>query len=184
MTKKARRFSGRDENCAISKPISTTFWANWAILSKLTNLEQITCGKPLLVSLHSFTCFSLFAPKGFLNLREDVINRWTAAFYKLLSWVELSLYTNRLFMYQCENENEPEDESFRSFWIKPVTNEPSPQYYDTLKDRFVRHALPPERTKALVFVFVSFSSWYMNRLYTNLNYKFSSLWGKVEGHNT
>ena len=29
-----------------------------------------------------------------------------------------------------------------------------PQYYDTLKDRFVRHALPPERTKALVFVFV------------------------------
>ena len=28
------------------------------------------------------------------------------------------------------------------------------QYYDTLKDRFVRHALPPERTKALVFVFV------------------------------
>ena len=28
------------------------------------------------------------------------------------------------------------------------------QYYDILKDRFVRHALPPERTKALVFVFV------------------------------
>ena len=28
-----------------------------------------------------------------------------------------------------------------------------PQYYDTLKDRFVRHAQVPERTKALVFVF-------------------------------
>ena len=48
--------------------------------------------------------------------------------------------SNRLFMCQDENENEPEDESFRSFWIKPVTNEPGPQYYDTLKDRFVRHA--------------------------------------------
>ena len=49
-------------------------------------------------------------------------------------------FTYRLFMYQDENENEPEDKSFRSFWIKPVTNEPGPQYYDTLKDRFVRHA--------------------------------------------
>ena len=39
-----------------------------------------------------------------------------------------------------QDEKEPEDESFRSFWIKPVTNEPGPQYYDTLKDRFVRHA--------------------------------------------
>ena len=29
-------------------------------------------------------------------------------------------------------------------------------YYDTLKDRFVHHTLPPERTKALVFVFVFF----------------------------
>ena len=35
-----------------------------------------------------------------------------------------------------------------------MTNEPGPQYYDTLKDRFVRHAQVPERTKALVFVFV------------------------------
>ena len=43
----------------------------------------------------------------------------------------------RLFMYQDENENEPED--VRSFWIKPVTNEPGPQYYDTLRDWFVRH---------------------------------------------
>ena len=43
-------------------------------------------------------------------------------------------------MYQDKNENEPEDESFRSFWIKPVTNEPGPKYYDTFKDRFVRHA--------------------------------------------
>ena len=57
-------------------------------------------------------------------------------------------------MYQDEDENEPEDEFFRSFRIKTVTNEPGPQYYDTLKDRFVRHAQVPERTKALVFVFV------------------------------
>ena len=35
-----------------------------------------------------------------------------------------------------------------------MTNEPGPQYYDTLKDRFVRHAQVPERTKASVFVFV------------------------------
>ena len=54
----------------------------------------------------------------------------------------------------CQDENEPE--SFRSFWIKPVTNEPGSQYYDTLKDRFVRHALVPERTKDLGFVFVFF----------------------------
>ena len=57
-------------------------------------------------------------------------------------------------MYQDEDENEPEDEFFRSFRIKTVTNEPGPQYYDTLKDRFVRHAQVPERTKGLVFVFV------------------------------
>ena len=49
-------------------------------------------------------------------------------------------YSYRLFVCQDENENERKDESFRSFWIKPVTNEPGPQYYDTLKDRFVRHA--------------------------------------------
>ena len=80
----------------------------------------------------------------------------------------------RLFMCQDENEdegfrsfwikpvtNEPgphqdenEDEGFRSFWIKPVTNEPGPQYCDTLKDRFVHHPQVPERTEALVFVFV------------------------------
>ena len=59
-----------------------------------------------------------------------------------------------MFIYQDEDENEPEDEFFRSFRIKTVTNEPGPQYYDTLKDRFVRHAQVPERTKALVFVFV------------------------------
>ena len=33
-------------------------------------------------------------------------------------------YILRLFMCQDENKNEPEDESFRSFWIHPVTNEP------------------------------------------------------------
>ena len=53
-----------------------------------------------------------------------------------------------------QDENEPLDESFRSFWIKPVTNEPGPQYYDTLNEWFVYHAQVPERTKALVFVFV------------------------------
>ena len=75
--------------------------------------------------------------------------------------VEVSLFlynflfcTYRLFIYQDEDENEPEDEFFRSFRMKTVTNEPGPQYYDTLKDRFVRHAQVPERTKALVFVFV------------------------------
>ena len=63
---------------------------------------------------------------------------------------------NGLFMCQDENENknEPEDANFRLFLIKPVTNELGPLYYDTLKDRFFRHALPPERTIALVFVFV------------------------------
>ena len=70
--------------------------------------------------------------------------------YKVASVEE----ANRLFMCQDEDENEPEDEFFRSFRIKTVTNEPGPQYYDTLKDRFVRHAQVPERTKALVFVFV------------------------------
>ena len=29
-----------------------------------------------------------------------------------------------LFMCQDKNENEPQDESFRSFWIIPVTNKP------------------------------------------------------------
>ena len=53
----------------------------------------------------------------------------------------------------CQGENENEPESFPSFWIRPVTSEPGPQYYDTLKDRFVLHALAPELTKALVFVF-------------------------------
>ena len=57
-------------------------------------------------------------------------------------------------MCRDENENKPEDERFRLFWIKPLTNEPGPQYYDTLKDRFIRHAKVPERTKALISVFV------------------------------
>ena len=30
----------------------------------------------------------------------------------------------RLFMCQDESDNKPKDESFRLFWIKPVTNEP------------------------------------------------------------
>ena len=57
-------------------------------------------------------------------------------------------------MCQDENENEPEDESIRSFWIKPVTNKPGPQYYNILEDRFIRHTLVPERTKALVVIFI------------------------------
>ena len=77
-------------------------------------------------------------------------------------------------MCQNEDENEPEDEFFRSFRIKTVTNEPGPQYYDTLKDRFVRHAQVPERTKALVFVFVfvfvlaheqAISLWYFSSIF-------------------
>ena len=38
-----------------------------------------------------------------------------------------------------------------------MTSEPSPQYYDTLKDRFVCHAQVLEQTKVslvLIFVFV------------------------------
>ena len=66
---------------------------------------------------------------------------------KYLSQLFGIICTHRLFM--CQDENEPKDKSFRSFWIKPVMNEPGPQYYyDTLKDRFVRHAQVPERTKA------------------------------------
>ena len=57
-------------------------------------------------------------------------------------------------MCQDEDKNEPEDEFFRLFRIKTVTNEPGPKYYDILKDRFVCHAQVLERTKALVFVFV------------------------------
>ena len=59
-----------------------------------------------------------------------------------------------LFMCQDEDKNKTENEGFRWFQIMPVTNEPGPQYYDRQKDRFVRHAQVPERTKALVFVFV------------------------------
>ena len=58
----------------------------------------------------------------------------------------------------CQDENKNEDEGFRSFWIKPVMNEPGPQYYDTLNDWFVRHAQVPEQSKA------SSSSWPVNRL--------------------
>ena len=51
-----------------------------------------------------------------------------------------------------------EDESFRSF----CDEQTRPQYYDTLKDRFIRHA--QEQTKVLVFVFVSSLSWQMKRI--------------------
>ena len=42
----------------------------------------------------------------------------------------------------CQDENE--DEGFRSFWIKPVMNEPGPQYCDSLKDQLVPHAQVPK----------------------------------------
>ena len=37
---------------------------------------------------------------------------------------------------------------------KAVEERTRPQYYDTLKDWFVRNAQVPEQTKALVFIFV------------------------------
>ena len=37
---------------------------------------------------------------------------------------------------------------------KACDEQTRPQYYETLKDRFVSHALAPERTKTLVFVYV------------------------------
>ena len=52
-------------------------------------------------------------------------------------------------MYQ--DENEPEDESFLN---KACDEQTRPQYYDALKERFVCHALAPEQTKVLVFIFV------------------------------
>ena len=54
----------------------------------------------------------------------------------------------------CQDENEPESKSSCSVWTKPVTNKPGPQYYNALKDQFVCHALVPERTKALVIIFI------------------------------
>ena len=57
-------------------------------------------------------------------------------------------------MCQDENKNEPKDESFRSVLDKALNEQTRPKYYETLKDRLVRHALAPERTKTLVFAFV------------------------------
>ena len=50
-------------------------------------------------------------------------------------------------MCQDENGHEPEDESFRSFWIKPVTNEPRPQYYD-----FFLETRPGKRSPGIAFM--------------------------------
>ena len=53
----------------------------------------------------------------------------------------------------CQDETEPKDLSKFSFVLDKACDEPTrPQYYDTMKDQFVRHALAPKRTKALVFV--------------------------------
>jgi len=65
-------------------------------------------------------------------------------------------------IFICQDENEPEDESLRSFWIKPVTNKPGPQYYDTLKDRFVCHNKLQNEPK--LWFLPLFSSWHMNML--------------------
>ena len=61
-----------------------------------------------------------------------------------------------LFMCQDKDENEAENESFRSFWIMPVRNEPSPYYYIAYNYWFVHHRYVSEHTgmKTLVFVFV------------------------------
>ena len=58
----------------------------------------------------------------------------------LMTHFNAYLMIYRLFVCQDENKNEPEEKSFRSFWIKPVKDEPGLEYYDTLKDWFVRHA--------------------------------------------
>ena len=47
-----------------------------------------------------------------------------------------------LFMCQDKDENETKNESFCSFYIMPVTNEPSPQYYITYDFGLVRHPFP------------------------------------------
>ena len=52
-----------------------------------------------------------------------------------------------LFLCQDKDKNETKNESFRSFWIMPVTNEPSPWYYITLNFRFVRHRFVSEHTR-------------------------------------
>ena len=59
-------------------------------------------------------------------------------------------YFSRLFMFQ--NENEDENQSFRSFWRYERTD-PS-MYHSTEAAWFVCHRLYPERTKTFVFEFV------------------------------
>jgi len=54
-------------------------------------------------------------------------------------WTFHNAPTYRLFV--CQDENEDEDQSFRSFWIKPVTNEPDFQWCTKYKSMgsFVTH---------------------------------------------
>ena len=59
-----------------------------------------------------------------------------------------------LFMFQDEDENEDEHQSFGSFWNLCMTNEPILQCIIVLRAWFVRHSLYPERTKKFVFGFV------------------------------
>ena len=47
---------------------------------------------------------------------------------------ELIIIINVDMLFVCQDENEPEDESFCLFLTKPVMNEPGFKYYDTFKD--------------------------------------------------
>ena len=55
---------------------------------------------------------------------------------------------------RTKTKTNPKTQVFSFVLDKPCDEWTRPQYYDTLKDRFVRQSLAPERTKALVFVFV------------------------------
>ena len=62
--------------------------------------------------------------------------------------------TYSLFIYQDENEDEDENQSFGSFWNLCVTKEPIFQCIIILRPWFVRHRFYSEQTKTFVFGFV------------------------------
>ena len=101
------------------------------------------------------------------SLRTAVLQRYHGHLNKMFGSdfpFSCHMKLNRLFVCQDENENEPEDESFRSFWRKPVTNKPgfSTMIYWRIGS-FVMHYLQNERKLWFSSSF-SFSSWHMNRL--------------------
>ena len=49
-----------------------------------------------------------------------------------------------------------------------MTNEQGHQHYEALKDGFVRHAIFPDQTKALVFVFVQAHEQAINSKYIDM----------------